>query len=53
MYFKDYDKWNKEKKAAAELNDGLLKTFTQALDRWDPAKLNDTTPTPMPAVEVP
>lgn len=37
------DSWNAQKRAAQALHDELLKAFKDAIDRWDPAKLNDLT----------
>ncbi len=38
------DIWNKQKRDAQNQHDSLLKQFKDAIDRWDPAKLNDPTP---------
>lgn len=37
------DIWNKEKRSAQENHDALLKDFKAAIDRWDPAGLNELT----------
>jgi hypothetical protein len=44
------DIWNKQKRAAQDQNDVLLKEFKDAINRWDPLNLNDGAPIESAAV---
>lgn len=41
------DIWNGQKRAAQQNHDALLADFKDAIDKWDPASLNDVTAVPM------